>query len=341
MRLTCDYHFQYRQQTPRGLPQQLIYRYPKINIGDVAELVNSRLTNVVIVPSTRQLFSLFNVECSDGHSYGYANIPIKIPSTYLRFSFILNKQLLHIPEVAEIKSRNLSFKTLKSNVTFVDGTTAIVITVGITIRELGKLYYYFKNRLGELEFLYKIIGQTTKANRAVKAYVSPTLESLHTLLYISPRYMITHYGPEYWAYNRYMWLDYTNFMPKLSIFQIFFYLRYIHPYIRTTNRNVSKLSIPQRVRLGVAISANDNYSVIDVIFRSMLEVLQSNTGEKYFDLSQAGIEKFNPCFQAISNFDFNLLNFDSTKRLAQILAKGSEFEIKRKIFNLLWDDNHD
>jgi hypothetical protein len=150
MRLDSDFHFQVRRQTPRGLPRQLITRYGKLNLGDLSALVNRKLDDLVIFPGNRQYFSLFNIECMNGNSYGYRDISIDIPAAYLRFHFVANRNLDDFPDPIDIKSRLVRYKTLKSDLILPNGEKPVrVYSVGLTIKDLGHNYYYFIQNLGE------------------------------------------------------------------------------------------------------------------------------------------------------------------------------------------------
>jgi hypothetical protein len=86
------------------------------------------------------------------------------------------------------------------------------------------------------------------------------------------------------------------------------------------------------------LSANDEGSVIDAIFRSLLRVVGTYSGEEYLDLNEPNVENVNPCFLAcFGNFYENVANYEDTKQYALSIAQGSERDIKSKIYNLLWD----
>ena len=340
MRLESDFHFQVRRQTPRGLPKPLLSRYGKINIGDIAQLVIKKLDEVVIFPSNRVNFSLFNIECMNGNSYGFRDISIDIPAAYLRFHFITNKNLDKLGTPTEINSRLVRYKTLKSDLYLPDEKPARVYSIGLTMKDLGTNYKFFKNRLGELEVLYNVLGPATKAHVTVNHTLADNITSMQTLAYLSPRYMIASYDPYYWTFNRYMWLDYPNLISDLSDYQIFFYLMFIHPMIkRRESIDIQRCSVEQRTKLGVILRpGNDDGSITDAIFRSLLRFIGTFSAEEYLDINKDNIERVNPCFLAcFGNFYENIANYEQTKQFAMSLMQGGEYEIKSRIHQLLWN----
>jgi hypothetical protein len=200
---------------------------------------------------------------------------------------------------------------------------------------LGFNYKYFKNRLGELELLYRIVGATTKA-WVMRVHPTPNdLSTAETLKYVSPRFMISNYTPGYWHFSKYLWLDYPNLLTQLSVYQSFYYLLNVHSFLlKHTSTAINHCSVRQRINLGVELGEG---GLIDTIYESLLNVCKAKSAAEFFDTDELNVEISNPCFLAsFGNFYKNLANFEDSKKFALDFNVGSTHEIKLKIKHLLW-----
>ena len=335
MRLDCDYHFQLQRQNAKMLNSQVLSRYGKINFGEIAQQVIDKLDKLVISPSNRVKFSLFNIECMNGNSYGFNDFSVDIPSAYLKFSFMINKDLNTFKAPSKVKNTLVRYKTVKSDLIYDNEKLGRVYTVALSIRDLGYNYKYFKNRLGELELLYRIIGTATKA-WVMRLHPTPNdLATAETLMYVSPRFMLSNYTPTYWHFSKYMWLDYPNLITQLNVYQSFYYLLNVHAFIKThTATAINRCSARQRINLGIILGKG---GLIDTIYDSLINVCKAKDFSEFLSTDELNVEISNPCFLAcFGNFYENLANFEESKQFAINFNVGTANEIKAKIKQLLW-----
>lgn len=332
------FHFQNRRMLPWEW-ERLFHYYPKVQIGDISQLIIKKLSTL-IGPVTSRFFSLIAI---DGHApylrYGYYLIPVRIETARLVFHFILDKDARLLESgIKSIKSRTVRFRCIHSVITTNSSETVETLSIGISIKELGSNYLYLPNDVWILEYLYKILGPVTKTYKVKAKRVYTKLDDYNRYLHLSPRYFVANYSPDLWAFNRYLWTDYPNFIPKLSTEQVFFYLLYIHPQIKKVRRTT--LSFRQRVRLGITLKDSQD-SIINTIYYSLLQFVGSGStveAIEYTDFNITNIRMLNPCFLAsFGNFYDNVNNYKEIKQFALNLAQGTEMSIKFKLFELLWD----
>ena len=314
--------------------------YPRVQIGDLCQQLNDKLDSVILGNS--RYFSLISINGpSDNLEYGHRFVPVSITNAHFVFHFVLDQPASNLPLAFSppVRTRTIRFRCKKSVFTSLDESPAQVLSIGLSVTDLGLNYSVLKNGIRELEYLYKIIGPTTKLHASKNDRTYSSINFYLPYLMLSPRYVASNLSPNLWAYNRYLWEDFPNYIPELSVEQAFYYLLFIHPKLK--DRPQQRASVQQRIRLGrlAQKSEREENSLLDFIYQSLL--LYVNSAEQdYTDLSITSIRRNNPCFLASFGNFYDNVNSAKTKEFAQFLAQGTEQSIKLKLFELLWGNTH-
>lgn len=339
-----NHNFRVHRRIPLGLSSNLLSSFSGLDMADIVGLVNARLKTIVQGSTIRTNFSLIGV-FSDNNGFGYLRFNHDIPVAKLKFVFALdNISGLDSDPVVKVKTRLIKFRTYLSVLIGKSGRKYRILTLGFSSLELGTSSK-LRGTLQELKLLYYVVGANSKAVKLNKARSYNKLESYRQFLEVNPRVMVANYSPEFWAFNKHLWLRFPNFIPELGEFETLFYFRFIHKdRLRSSGSTLSAvgLSKNQKARVGSLLRPGDNgNTLVNTVYRSMLEVLQDTHGSD-FNSSRSTINRVKPSFLALAGYNFadqsnSGLNYDVVRSLALEIASGDTETSKSKLFNLIWN----
>lgn len=191
--------------------------------GSLIEMLLKRLESYPFALVRSNSFSLINVTTNLGKSFGYSEVIFSkrrsLPSTSISFTFAVipnpAKKVVQDPvHTIELIDSDFMFGTSRNKISY------LVITLDHTEDNTNLSYQMLKH----LEFLYNIVGLTTKSFVSnprgwweSSVYVTHYQRVMYDRYYSrSPELLFKDTPIGFWIYNKHVWQDYSHLiLPRL------------------------------------------------------------------------------------------------------------------------------
>lgn len=193
------------------------------DIGSLLELLLKRLESYPFALVRSNSFSLINVTTNLGKSFGYSEVIFSkrrsLPSTSISFTFAVvpnpPKKVVQDPvHTIDLIENDFMFGSSKNRISY------LVITLDHTENNKDISFQMLKH----LEFLYNIVGLTTKSFVSnprgwweSSIYVTHYQRVMYDRYYArSPELLFKDTPIGFWIYNKHVWQDYSHLiLPRL------------------------------------------------------------------------------------------------------------------------------